>query len=61
MTNTNETNEKKAEELRTKQKKRENFGENRPTEKTQVLKPDEFPYLFPFHLALESASLKVYY
>lgn len=22
---------------------------------------DEFPYLFPFHLATESASLKVYY
>lgn len=25
------------------------------------IQADEFPYLFPFHLATESASLKVYY
>lgn len=34
---------------------------NNSNNKKQVLKPDEFPYLFPFHLASESASLKVYY
>lgn len=60
MTNTNEMNEKSRGTGNRTEKK---IGQHRVRGEKQVLKPDEFPYLFPFpfHLALESASLKVYY
>lgn len=48
-------------------KQTENLVQERKSDRTESerhrekFRPDEFPYLFPFHLATESASLKLYY